>query len=365
VQVVVASLNLPRSPGAVEAARLRLYETRDMARRAGTISPDRLFINGFPARNPIAAFNPGMIVEGEAALVYPRIIIGYYKYVSAIVETRVPLEDILSGQVSLNVYSSNLAIMPSTEHDLWGAEDPRAYNLAGRPAITYTGRTISYFEPGYGDRTLALTAVNAGGRWVKAVAHRPSPSLRGFIVNDKNAFLLNVDDKLYFFHRPQLRTGEYILVASELPSSAWEALSNPANGPVEVESSRDWLVMDAAPFEEKIAWATPPLHVRGRTFLFLLHGVGRRLQAYRVFAAEIELSPSEGPIVRAVTPYYIMGPREAYEVYGDRPYTVFPCGAARIDDELLLSYGAADYMVAFALLDYTELLSALDRGRIY
>ena len=84
-----------------------------------------------------------------------------------------------------------------------------------------------------------------------------------------------------------------------------------------------------------------------------------------MFAAEVEFTPGEGPVVRAVTPRYIMAPREPYEVYGDRPYTVFPCGAARIDDKLLVSYGAADYMVAFALIDVDELLAEIDRGRIF
>ncbi|MEM1675958.1 MAG: hypothetical protein QXL68_05220 [Desulfurococcaceae archaeon] len=42
------------------------------------------------------------------------------------------------------------------------------------------------------------------------------------------------------------------------------------------------------------------------------------------------------------------------------------CGIVRIDREnLLLSYGAGDNIIAFGLIDYNELMSELDRGRIY
>jgi len=61
-----------------------------------------------------------------------------------------------------------------------------------------------------------------------------------------------------------------------------------------------------------------------------------------------------------------MEPRELYEVYGDRPYVVFPCGASLVDDStLLLSYGAADQFVGLAAIDLDSLFAELDRGRIY
>lgn len=88
------------------------------------------------------------------------------------------------------------------------------------------------------------------------------------------------------------------------------------------------------------------------------------LQAYRVFAALIELHPREGPQVLAVTRRYVMEPRESYEVYGDRPYTVFPCGAVAGKEGLIVSYGGADYVTALALIDLDELLGELDKGRI-
>ncbi|MEM4101061.1 MAG: glycosidase, partial [Desulfurococcaceae archaeon] len=61
---------------------------------------------------------------------------------------------------------------------------------------------------------------------------------------------------------------------------------------------------------------------------------------------------------------YIMEPRTPYEVYGDRPFTVFPCGAQIVDDKVIVAYGAADYLVGFGAIDLAELMSALEKGRV-
>ncbi len=352
----------PRLEGYNIVNKYRSFNVKDITIRLGVISPERLFINGFPIRNPIAAFNPSIVVVGEDVYLYPRIIVGYYKYVSAIVEARLTVHDILSGQVNLDYYSSNLAIMPSTRYDLWGAEDPRAYILDGNIAITYTGRTISYFEQGGVDKTLPITAIKTRDSWTKWIVHKPREDEAESIRNDKNSFIVEHNGRKYLFHRPQDIRGRYYLVISELPSSL--TFEKPRGEIIEVRPIRDWLVMPPAPFEEKIGWGTPPIYMGDGKYLFILHGVGFKLQIYRAFAAIIDLGGKE-PILSSVTPYYIMAPKEPYEVYGDRPQIIFPCGAARIDDEILISYGAADYMVAFAKIGYSELAHILDKNRFY
>jgi len=59
-----------------------------------------------------------------------------------------------------------------------------------------------------------------------------------------------------------------------------------------------------------------------------------------------------------------MEPRESYEVYGDRPFTVFPCGMCRLDDKLLISYGAADSAAGIGEIDLIRLMEILDSNRI-
>lgn len=56
-----------------------------------------------------------------------------------------------------------------------------------------------------------------------------------------------------------------------------------------------------------------------------------------------------------------MEPRELYEVYGDRPLVVFPCGLIRIDDKAIVIYGAADFVIGFGELDINEVLGILEK----
>ncbi len=349
-----------KAHGLDEATKLRRFDTKDLARRLGAISPDRIFINGFPARSPAAAFNPGLGLDGDYLVLYPRIVVGYYKYVSAIVEVRIPLSDVVSGTASANVYASNLAVLPSTEYDFWGAEDPRVYRINDLEVMTYTGRTSRYFSSEI-ERTLPITAVRIDGVWRRVIVHKPPPGL-GSVKTDKNAFLVETGGSLFLFHRPE--TGKrYQMLASKLPYKVLSLLELPPSEPDSAVPLTSWEVIQRAAFEEKIGWATPPIPMRDGLLVFL-HGVDNRINAYRVFATLIEAG-KDGIVLKAVTPRYIMAPRENYEVYGDRPLTIFPCGAVEIDEGILVSYGAADYMIGLALIDVDDLLSELDLGRIY
>ena len=118
------------------------------------------------------------------------------------------------------------------------------------------------------------------------------------------------------------------------------------------------MVAREADFEEKVGWGTPPIRIN-HEYLLLLHGLERQGKSYNIFAALID---EDGEMV-AVTPYYIMAPREVYEVYGDRPYTVFPCGSQVYRDRLLITYGAGDTFVGIGEVDLEELLEVLDFNR--
>jgi predicted GH43/DUF377 family glycosyl hydrolase len=358
------------APGARDAARARRFETRDLVARAGVISPKRLYINDHPVGNPIAAFNPALAVRDGEALLYVRVILGYYKYVSAVAEVRVPLDDLETGDVNLNYYAGKLVAYPSTAYDFWGAEDPRVYQL-GNSALymTYTGRTRFYFEPRPGrQRTLPVTAVTRDGKtWAKiAVSVMPRP-LRDHVVTDKNAFYVRLGNRLYLFHRLHMDDERFYLVASRVEPRALEEAekaSREQGHPVEVVSEDTTIMLHPAGFETKNGWAAPPIQLGGGKLLAFIHGVDRDLTAYRLYAALLE-EDSNGLAVVAVTPTYIMEPRTLYEIYGDRSYTVFPCGAWRLDRRrILISYGAADYMAALGVINLDQLLAELDKGRI-
>ncbi len=357
--------------GFEEASKLRRFETHDIAKRLGVISADHVFINGYPVSNPIAVFNPACLVEGDMVKLYARVILGYYKYVSGIVEIPVPLEDIVSGYVSHNYYSSTLIIMPSTKYDLWGAEDPRAYRLGDLVAITYTGRTISYFNPAIRrERTLPITAVRRQERWnhswAKVHAYTLPGRVRSQLISDKDAYVMECDGEYMLFHRPHLSDENWYLTLSWLPREAFTPDKlHRATEPIEVQVMDTVWVLREAPFEVKVGWATPAYRLKPCEYIALIHGVDREVEAYRVFAVHLEIARRE-VVVKAVTPRYIMEPRTSYEIFGDRPYVVFPCGLDEYEKgKLLLSYGAADFMVGLAEISLDDLLAELDRGRIY
>ncbi len=360
------------APGAREAPRRRRFETRDLVERVGVISPSRLYINDHPVGNPIAAFNPSVaVVDGEAR-VYVRVILGYYKYVSAVAEVRVPLDDIETGDVNLNYYAGKLVAYPSTSYDFWGAEDPRVYRLPSYPGLfmTYTGRTRYYFEPPPGrQRTLPVTAYTRDYRgWTKALVSVIPPALRRHLVSDKNAFYVEANGDLLLFHRLHMDDERFYLAASRVDRREFEAALGEAEKtgqPRELESRDTTIVLHPAPFETKNGWAAPPIPLGGGKLVALIHGVDRELTAYRLYAALLSYSRGEGLRVEAVTPTYIMEPRTLYEIFGDRSYTVFPCGAWRLDKRrILITYGAADYMTGLGILNLDELLAELDKARL-
>ncbi|WP_457550528.1 glycoside hydrolase family 130 protein [Archaeoglobus sp.] len=333
-----------------EIAKTRENYTIDIARRLTVITADRIHLKRFPVSNPITAFNPAILVEGNDVFVYARVVVGYYIYASAIAEIRMSLADVYFD--SNSHYSADLVLYPSGKFDIWGAEDPRVVVIDGKPFMTYCGRTVAYFDPHVRvERTLPVTAVKEKGMWRKVCVHRFPEPVRKHIVSDKDAFLLNTKDGLKMFHRPHTNEENFYLSISDI-DGIYE-------GHEESTLLNTTVVMTEASFEEKIGWSTPPVEVEGE-YLFLAHGLERESKAYKVFA----LTMNKDLEITAVTPHYIMEPKEIYEIYGDRPFVVFPCGACVVDDSLLISYGCADFAVGICEIDLSELMSILDKNRI-
>ncbi len=354
--------------GFKEAYEKRDFKTKDIVKRLGVISPNRVYLNNYPISNPIAVFNAALAVHGENAVIYARIIVGYYMYVSAIVTIPVPLEDIYSGSVSINYYASQPSIYPSTRYDLWGTEDPRVYEIDGKVYMTFTGRTAYYFNPRIKtERTLPITAVREENYhvWRKIHAYVFPLGLREHLISDKDAFLVKLSDDIVLFHRPHLDDECFYLTASFIDGR--RALEEHSKNRIEEITVHDTVwITDSASFEVKIGWATPPIYLKDNELIAFAHGVDADIQAYRLYAMQLEYSKNEGFIVKAVTPSYIMEPKQLHEVFGDRPYTVFPCGLWRVSkDKVLITYGAGDFMIGIGEIDINELLGELDKGRIY
>ncbi|RLG82580.1 MAG: glycosidase [Thermoprotei archaeon] len=355
--------------GMYDAMEKRVFETDDIVRRLAVLSSNRVFINNYPISNPAAVFNPAIIVEGDYAKIYARIIVGYFLYVSAIVEINVPLDDIYTGNANINHYSAQTVINPSIRYDIWGTEDPRAYSIDGKYLMTYTGRTVNYFNPAIRvERTLPVTAVRYRSKrwvneWKKIHIYKLPMELHEHVISDKDAFLVKHNGVYYLFHRPHMDDESFYLIISKIDNDK-DLLSIDVEYPKEIIVKDTVEVLRPSKFEQKVGWATPPIIVGKDKIIAFVHAVDTEIEAYRMFALELELKKDE-VVVTAVTPSYIMEPKHPYEIFGDRPYTIFPCGLWRVDDTYLISYGAGDYMVGIGELDLSALHGLLDKGRIY
>lgn len=332
----------------------RENKTVDIVKRIGAITADRIHLKRYPKDNPVTAFNPGLIlVDGELKL-YVRIVLGYFTYASAVAEITIPLEEVEANAFPGH-YSGDIVVFPDNRYDIWGVEDPRVYRIGDEIMMTYCGRTVSYFDPSIRvERTLPVCAKKVDKKWKKTCVFRFPRDMRSFVVSDKDAFLVKTKDGIKLFHRPHMRDENFYLTVSDVDGEG--ELGD--GGLKEIPLKNTAIAYEAAEFEEKIGWGTPPVKVDNE-YLFFVHAVARELKFYRVFA----LLMDEDLNVVSVTPHYIMEPREIYEVYGDRPYTIFPCGAEIVDDKIIISYGAADSAVGLGEIKIDEIMSELDKNR--
>jgi predicted GH43/DUF377 family glycosyl hydrolase len=330
--------------GVVELEREN--KTIDIVKRLGVLTADRVHLTNHAADNPVTIFNPAILVENDDLKMYARIVLGYFTYTSAVIELELPIAEL--NYLSEGHYSGRIVIQPDNKYDIWGVEDPRVCIIEGKAVITYAGRTINYFKPGL-ERVLPIVAVREDDGWKKVRVFTFSGEK---VVSDKDAFLADVNG-LTLFHRIHTQSKEYHCITNDVQA---DVLNGKELVKSDLSSAR--IVLKAASFEDKIGWGTPPVKV-GKEYLLLLHGVDNN-QWYKVFAVLMDKNKK----ITAVTRCYIMEPRESYEVYGDRPFTVFPCGLCKVDDKLLVSYGAADFASGIGEIDLSRLMSLLDKNRI-
>ena len=337
-----------------EINKIRKFETKDIVRRRIVITAKQVKLLNHPVGEATTIFNPSLLIDDKDGIrLYARIVLGYFSYASAVAELRLSVQDIYTPPIN---YDANLILYPGSKYDFWGVEDPRAYRFEGRAFITYSGRTVSYFNPAVRiERTLPVNAILTDDGWKKTHVFRLPKQIRQFVVSDKDAFLLKANKKVLLFHRPHLSDDSFYLAISEVSHD----LLKIGNGVKNVVVNNTRTAFEPSKFEIKLGWSTPPIEVEDK-YLVLLHGVDVEIQAYRVFAI---LLNDRGEII-AVSPFYIMEPKESYEIYGDRPYTIFPCGAQKIDDSIIVSYGAADSVIGIGEIKVDELLGILDKGRL-
>ncbi len=112
----------------------------------------------------------------------------------------------------------------------------------------------------------------------------------------------------------------------------------------------------------KVGLGPPPV-LTERGWLLLYHGV-RVTAAGSIYRLGLALLDADRPQrLLARSSEWVFGPREPYEISGDVPAVVFPCGWLLEDDgdTLRLYYGAADTSICLATASLAALLDWLER----
>jgi len=235
-------------------------------------------------------------------------------------------------------------LAPAAGHpeEQWGVEDPRITRVDELDAWV-----IAYTAFGSGGPAVAL-ATTTDFR----TAHR-----LGVVCppEDKNASLLprRIDKEFVMFHRPVTVVGGHadVWLSRSADLHSWSA-------PEPVFGCRPGGWWDSA----RIGIGPPPLETADG-WLVVYHGVRQTVAGalYRAGLALLDLDNPAKVIKRCDE--WVLGPTEPYELVGDVPGVVFPCGLVHdtANGVLRLYYGAADTCIGLATADFDHVMSYIDQ----
>jgi len=230
-----------------------------------------------------------------------------------------------------------LAPDPARREESWGLEDPRLTRLD-----ELDGWIVAY------------TAFGPGGPGVSLASTRDFRTVQRLgmvrVPEDKNAALLprRIGGRYILFHRPVTVIGAR--------ADIWLSRSDDLNSwssPEPVLEARPGGWWDSA----RVGMGPPPIETP-EGWLVVYHGVRATVAGalYRVGLALLDLDDPARVLRRCDE--WVLGPAESYELMGDVPGVVFPCGLVHDPgtDQLRLYYGAADTCVAVATSTLSDVL---------
>jgi len=232
----------------------------------------------------------------------------------------------------------SMAQDPSRPEEEWGLEDPRVTYIEEleRWIVTYTA--FGREGPGV---SLAQTT---DFRTFERMGMVMSPE-------DKNAVLFprRIGGDWILFHRPTSVQGADIWLSRSSDLKSWHS-------PERVLGRRPGGWWDSA----RVGMGPPPIET-AHGWLVVYHGVRQTVAGglYRAGLALLDLEQPAHVIRRSAE--WVLSPRAEYEMSGDVPNVVFPCGLVHEPetDRLLLYYGAADTRIGLATASYAEVCEYL------
>jgi predicted GH43/DUF377 family glycosyl hydrolase len=218
-----------------------------------------------------------------------------------------------------------------TAQEKWGVEDPRISKIEDIYYMLYTG----FGGRNWDDIRITLATSQDLLSWER----------RGIVLDEPNK-----DAALF----PEKINGRYVLLHRRLPH-IWLGFSEDL-----VHWDQHQIIMETrldSWEEKKIGIAGPPIKME-EGWLLIYHGVDNN-HVYRLGLAVLDLQDPTKVIYRQSEP--ILEPELSWEKEGLVPNVVFSCGAAELEDEIYVYYGAADTVIGVASLNKGELKEKLAR----
>lgn len=220
-----------------------------------------------------------------------------------------------------------------------GCEDPRITEFEDRFYMTYTA------YDGENPPRVALTSIGVEDflrrqwNWTKPILI----SLPN--VDDKDACIIkNKYGKYIVFHR--LGNDIWIDVKEKMDFGDNKFL----DGKIVATPRKDkWDNI-------KIGISAPPIETN-EGFILLYHGVSEPGFKYKVGAMLLDDADPTKILARTDEP--IFEPEMPYEIEGEVPNVVFPCGALIIKEKLFVYYGGGDKVIGVATIPLSELMARL------
>ena len=314
--------------------------------------------------------NPAAIREGDSIHLFYRAVqkgnhssIGYCR---------------LDGPLTVAERLDEPVIVPESEYESHGVEDPRIVKVDDLYYLTYTGydgtnargalatsKDLKHFEkrgiivPPITYAEFVFLAESAGKVNEKYYRNQKFYSLRAdpdkkMMLWDKNVifFPRRIGGKLVFLHR--IRPGIQIVSVNsikELTKEFWKDY---------FFDLQDHIVLDPLhPHESSyIGSGCPPIETKNG-WLLIYHGVEETDKGYiySACAALLDLNNPAKEIARL--PYALFSPQYDWELKGEVNNVVFPTGTSLFGGTLFIYYGAADTLIACASVNLSELVAEL------
>ena len=314
--------------------------------------------------------NPAVIREGDTVHLFYRAVrngnystIGYCK---------------LDGPMKVRERNITPVIIPNSDYESHGVEDPRIVKIDDLYYLTYTAydganalgalatsKNLLHFDKKgiivpkitYDEFSkLAEAKGKINEKYLRYNEQWKTYDKKNdkIFIWDKNVifFPKRIDGKLYFIHR--VRPDIQIVAIENLEELTTEFWQN------YFLHLDEWIMLSPKHKHEfsYIGGGCPPIETE-YGWLFIYHGVHDTIKGY-VYSACVALHDLENPQKEiARLPYPLFKPEFDWELKGEVNNVCFPTGTALFEDKLYVYYGAADEQIACASVSISALLSEL------